>query len=49
MTIEKSMVEHYKYIIEIKEEELAEINKDVEYREQELKQLIETLNNMTIV
>lgn len=41
--IEDSMIEHYNYIIDIKDKELAELYKQVRYRKEELAQLRETL------
>ena len=37
------MLEHYMYIVNIKEQELAELKAIVEYREQELAQLKATM------
>lgn len=37
------MIEHYNYIIDIKDKELAELYKQVRYRKEELAQLRETL------
>jgi hypothetical protein len=48
-TVEESMLEHYKFIISIKSNELAQLYNDVEYRERELSQLRDTLDDMTIL
>ena len=42
----EDMLEHYNYIIDIKLNELADLYDTVKYREQELKQLKETLEQM---
>ena len=47
--VEESMLEHYKYIIDVKTEELAQLYNSVRYREQELEQLLDTLNEMTVI
>lgn len=39
----ENMIQHYNFIVDNKEKELAEFKAIVEYREQELKQLKETL------
>lgn len=44
MTVDSDMIEHYKFIIDNKDKELAELYKQVRYREQELAQLIDTLD-----
>jgi hypothetical protein len=48
-TVEDTMLEHYRYIIDVKQEELNTLLNDVEYKQQELAQLVDTLDKMKII
>ncbi len=48
-TVEESMLEHYRYIIRIKQEELNTLLNDVDYKQKELTQLIDTLDKMKVI
>ncbi len=48
-TVEESMLEHYRYIIRVKQEELSTLLNDVDYKQQELAQLVDTLDKMKVI